>query len=141
MLNDSWKQVQTELDDTHHSESNAAHDFTMRKHSPEDQRSQDTKRLQKEKSENTEFATALAAEKVDLTEAERWASEKTSQAASTSTCSQVATVHEVSVKAFAEELKALLDATHAIQDQTYPQFHEKFITDLRTKPDSKHSKW
>ena len=125
VLNDSWKQVQTELDDTHHSESNAAHDFTMRKHSPEDQRFEDTKRLQKEKSENTEFATALAAEKVDLTEAEkRLASEKTSQAASTSTCSQVATVHEVSVKAFAEELKALLDATRAIRDQTYPQFHE-----------------
>ena len=141
VLNDSWKQVQTELDDTHHSESNAAHDFTMRKHSPEDQRSQDNKRLQ-EKSENTEFATVLATETVDLMEAEkRLGSEKVSQAASKSICSQVTTVHETPAMAVAEELKAWIGCNTCNPRRGISTVPREFITDLRTKPDSKHSKW
>ena len=41
-----------------------------------------------------------------------------SQAASKSSCVQVASEHEVPVKGFAEEMKALADATQLLQSET-----------------------
>ena len=87
---DLLKKAQTELDNTHHSEFNAAHDFAILQQSLDDQQTQDNKALEKGKSENTEFAAALAAEKKQI-----W-----------------------SVKNLAEELKAWAYATQAVQDQT-----------------------
>ena len=61
----------------------------------------------------------MATEKADLAEPSKsLVSLKASQAASQSTCSQMALDHETSVKAFAEELKTFAEATQVIQDQT-----------------------
>ena len=64
----------------------------------------------------SELATALVVEKAYPAEAQKsLASLKASQAASKSTCGQVASDYEFSVKGFAEELEALADATQVIQ--------------------------
>ena len=65
MLNDLLDKAQSELDDTRHAVSNAAHNFAMLKQSLEDQLAHNNKALEKAK------ADSLAAEKVDLAEAER----------------------------------------------------------------------
>merc|ERR1719414_2422993 len=59
VLNDLLDKSQTELDDTRHAESNAAHNFAMLKQSLEDQLAQDNKALEKGKTAKAEFATAL----------------------------------------------------------------------------------
>ena len=108
----------------------------------EDKLTQDTKVLKKAK---TEFAAALTAEKTDLVEAsKRLVSLKTSQAASQSTCSQVTSDHEISVKDFAEELRTLAEATQVIQDQTagakfqaYSLFQQSSFAGLQTKTEVK----
>ena len=100
---DLLKKAQTELDDIHYSESNSAHDFAMLKQSLQDQWTQDSQ-ARSEK------------HRADLAEADkRLTLLKASQADSKSTCSQVAKDHEISVKAFAEGLKAMADATPASQ--------------------------
>ena len=84
--------------------------------------------MEKAKSENTEFTAAVAAESANLAEAEKTlASLKASWGASKSTSSQVATDHETSVKAFAEELKALVDATKASQGSDVVTSSSEFI--------------
>ena len=66
-----------------------------------------------------EFTTSLDAEKVDLVEVQKSLSASVaSQAASKSSCVQVASEHEVPVKGFAEEMKALADATRVLQSET-----------------------
>merc|ERR1719383_669617 len=61
----------------------------------------------------------LEAERADLAEAEKsLAAVLASEAASKNSCAQVAADHEVSVKAFAEELKALADATQVLKSET-----------------------
>ena len=67
---------------------------------------QDNKALTKAMADNSEFASSLEAERADLAEAEK---------------SGVAADHEVSVKAFAEEMKALADATQVLKSETGPQ--------------------
>ena len=80
---------------------------------------QDNKALEKDNAGNSQFTIALAAEKADHAEAEKnSASLKASQPASKSTCGQVASDHETSVKAFAEGLDVLADATQVCQDET-----------------------
>ena len=101
VLTDLLNKVQSETSDTRHDEFSAAHNFATLKQFLENKLTQDTKVLKKAK---TEFAAALAAEKTDLAEASKsLVSLKTSQAASQSTCSQVTSDHEISVKDFAEE--------------------------------------
>ena len=51
--------------------SNAVHIFAHLKHSLEDQLTQDNKALTKAKTDNSEFASSLEAERVDLAEAEK----------------------------------------------------------------------
>ena len=63
VLNDLLDKAQSELDDTRHAVSNAAHNFATLKQSLEDQLAQDNKALDKAKAES------LAAEKGDLAEA------------------------------------------------------------------------
>ena len=65
VFNDLLDKAQSELDDTRHAVSNAAHNFAMLKQSLVDQLAQDNKALEKAK------ADSLAAEKADLAEAER----------------------------------------------------------------------
>ena len=65
MLTDLLNMEQSEIDDTRQAEHNASHNFTMLKQFLEDKLTQDTKVLKKA---NTEFAAALAAEKIDLAE-------------------------------------------------------------------------
>ena len=67
-----------------------------------------------------------------------------SQAVSKSSCTQVASDHEASVKAFAEELKALAEATQVLQSetggaegQTYSLLQESSIAALQTSTDLK----
>jgi len=140
VLNDLLDKAQTELDDTRHAESNAAHNFALLKQSLEDQLAQLNKDLEKAKADVAEFTTSLDAGKADLAEAEKsLAALVASQAASKSSCVQVASDHEASVKAFAEELKALADATHVLQSetggaegQTYSLFQESSSAGLQT---------
>jgi len=140
VLNDLLDKAQTELDDTRHAESNAAHNFAMLKQSLEDQLAQLNKDLEKAKADVAEFTTSLDAGKADLAEAEKsLAALVASQAASKSSCVQVASDHEASVKAFAEELKALADATQVLQSetggaegQTYSLFQESSSAGLQT---------
>ena len=145
VLNDLLDKAQTELDDTRHAESNAAHNFAMLEQSLEDQLAQDNKALEKAKTAKAEFATALEGARADLAEAERsLAALVASQAASKNSCTQVASDHEASVKAFAEELKALTDATQVLQSetggaegQTYSLFQESSSAALQTTTDLK----
>ena len=145
VLNDLLDKAQTELDDTRHAESSAAHNFAMLKQSLEDQLTQNNKALEKAKTDKAEFATALEAEKADLAEAEKsMAALVASQAVSKNSCAQVASDHEASVTAFAEELKALTDATQVIQSetggaegQTYSLFQESSSAALQTTTDLK----
>ena len=58
VLNDLLDKAQTELDDTRHAESNAAHNFAMLKQSLQDQLTQDNKALEKAKTDKAEFSTA-----------------------------------------------------------------------------------
>ena len=140
VLNDLLEKAQTELDDIRHAESNAAHNFAMLKQSLEDQLAQLNKALEKAKADVAEFTTSLDAGKADLAEAEKsLAALVASQAASKSSCVQVASDHEASVKGFAEELKALEDATHVLQSetggaegQTYSLFQESSSAGLQT---------
>jgi len=119
VLNDLLDKAQTQLDETRHAESNAAHNFALLKQSLEDQLKQDNKALTKAKADNSEFASSLEAERADLAEAEKsLAAVLASEAASKNSCAQVAADHEVSVKAFAEELKALADATQVLKSET-----------------------
>ena len=60
------KKVQTELDDTHHSESNGVHDSPMLEECLEDQRTEDNLALKKTKVQKIKFATTLVARKADL---------------------------------------------------------------------------
>ena len=99
VLDDLLDQAQTLLDVTRHAESNC-YNFALFKHSLEDQLTQDNKASTKAKADNSEFVSSLEAERADLAEAEK---------------SGVAADHEVSVKAFAEEMKALSDAQRLVQ--------------------------
>ena len=63
--------AQSLLDVTSHAESNAVHNFALLIHSLEDQLTQDNKALTKAKADNSEFASSLEAERVDLAEAEK----------------------------------------------------------------------
>ena len=59
------------------------------------------------------------AKRADLAEAEKsLVTLVASQAASKSSCTQVASDHEASMKAFAEELKALAEPTQVLQSET-----------------------
>ena len=103
--------AQTEFDDTRHAESNAAHNFSMLQQSLE--------ALKKAKADVAEFTTSWDAEKADLVEAEKSLSASVeSQAASKSSCVQVASEHEAPVNGVAEEMKALTDATQVLQSET-----------------------
>ena len=111
--------VQTELDDTRHTESNAAHNFLLLQQSLEDQLAQLNRALKKAKADVAEFTTSLDAEKADLVEVEKSLSSSVeSQVASKSSCVQVASEHEAPVNCFAEEMKALADATQVLQPET-----------------------
>merc|ERR1712064_21522 len=91
------------------------------------------------------FSTALEAARADLAKAEKsLAALVASQAASKNSCTQVASDHEASVKAFAEELKALTDATQVLKSetggaegQTYSLFQESSSAALQTTTDLK----
>ena len=111
VLTELLNKAQFEIDDTRDAKSNVAHHIAMLMQFLEDQLTQDNKALEKAKADKTEFAAALATEKVDLAEAlKTLVSLKASQA--------VALDHETSMKAFAEELKTSAEATQVIQDQT-----------------------
>ena len=72
-----------------------------------------------EKADVAEFTTSLDVGRDALAEAEKsLAAGEESQDASRSSCVQVASDHEASVKAFAEELKAWADATKVLQTKT-----------------------
>eukprot|EP00450_Noctiluca_scintillans_P002421 CAMPEP_0194482150 /NCGR_PEP_ID=MMETSP0253-20130528/4235_1 /TAXON_ID=2966 /ORGANISM="Noctiluca scintillans" /LENGTH=688 /DNA_ID=CAMNT_0039321673 /DNA_START=47 /DNA_END=2116 /DNA_ORIENTATION=+ len=145
VLNDLLDKAQTQLDETRHAESNAAHNFALLRQSLEDQLAQDNKALEKAKADRAEFSTALAAEKADLAESEKsLTAVEASQAASKSSCAQVASDHEVSVAAFEAELKAMAEATQVLQSetggaegQTYSLFQVISDTGLRTTTDLK----
>jgi len=147
VLNDLLDTAQTELDDTRHAESTAAHNFAMLKQSLEDQLAQNKKALAKAKTDKAEFTTSLEAGKADLAEAEKsLAALVESQAVSKSSCTKVASDHEASVTSFAEELKALTDATQVLQSetggaegQTYSMFQESSSTGSQTTTDLKGS--
>ena len=145
VLNDLLGKAQSKLDDTRHAESHAAHNFARLKQSLEDQLAQDNKVLEKAKTDNAEFATSLEAEKPDLAEAEKsLASLEAAQAAAKSNCGRVASDHEASVESFANELKALTEATQFLQSetggaegQTYSLFQESSVACLQTTSDLK----
>ena len=110
----------------------------------EDQLTQDNKALEKAKADKTKFATALAAEKVDLAEAPKSLVSLKAFRPQACTCSQVALDHETSVKDFAKELKTLAEATQVIQDQTgwakkqaYSLFQQSSYAGLQTKTELK----
>ena len=86
VLNDFLEKAQTELGDTRHSWSNAAHNFEMLKQSFEDQLTQLDTDLDKANANEAEFTTSLEVGEVDL-----WRL----------SCAQVAFDHVASVKAFA----------------------------------------
>ena len=71
VLSDFLVKAQTELDDTRHAESNAAHNFSMLQQSLEDQFAQLNRALKKAKADVAEFTTSLDVEKTDLVEAEK----------------------------------------------------------------------
>ena len=104
VLIDLLDRAQTELDDTRHAESNAAHNFSMLQQSLEDQLAQLNRALKKAKAD--EYTTSLDVENAE------------SQAASKTSCVQVASEHEALVKGFAEEMKALADATQVLQSES-----------------------
>merc|ERR1712136_478448 len=145
VLNNLLDKAQNQLDETLHAESNAAHNFALLKQSLEDQLTQDNKALTKAKADNSEFASSLEAERADLAEAEKsLAAVLASEAASKNSCAQVAADHEVSVKAFAEELKALADATQVLKSETgaaeghtYSLFQVSAFTGVQTTMDLK----
>ena len=87
------------------------------KQSLEDQLAPHNKDLEKAKANEAEFTTSLELG----AEAEKsLAALVASQAASKSSCVQVASDHDASVKAFAEELKALADAKQAARQERAP---------------------
>ena len=143
MLTELLDKAQTELDDARFAVTNAAHNFATLKQSIEDQMAQAKTALEKDKAVKSELATALVVEKADPAEAqESLASLKTSQASSKSTCGQVASDYELSVKGFAEESEALADATQEIQGEiggakepTYSLVQEKVRIGLKTTTD------
>ena len=119
VLSDFVDKAQTKFVDTRHAESNAAHNFSMLQLFLEDQLAQLNRALKKAKADVAEFTASLDAEKADLVEAEKSLSASVaSQAASKSSCVQVASEHEVLVKGFAKEMKALADATQVLQSET-----------------------
>ena len=133
VLTELLNEAQFEIDDTRDAKSNVAHHFAVFVQFLEDQLTQDNKALEKAKADKTEFAAALATQKVDLAEASKsLESLKASQA--------VALDHETSMKAFAEELKTSAEATQVIQDQTgrakkqtYSLFQASSFAGLQTK--------
>ena len=75
--------------------------------------------LNKAKADMAESTTSLDAEKADLVEVEKSLSVSVaSQVPSKSTCVQVASEHVAPVKGFAEEMKALADATQVLHSET-----------------------
>ena len=89
--------------------------FSMLQQSLEDLLAQ----LNKAKADMAESTTSLDAEKADLVEVEKSLSVSVaSQVLSKSTCVQVASEHEAPVKGFAEEMKALADATQVFHSET-----------------------
>ena len=66
VLSDLLDKAQTELDDTRHAESNAAHNFSMHQQSLEDQLAQLNRAFTKAKADVAESTTSLAAEKTVL---------------------------------------------------------------------------
>ena len=106
VLNDLMDKAQTQLDETRHAESNAARNFALLRLSPEDQLAQDNKALTKAKAVNSKFVSSPETERADLAEAERsLAAALAYEVASKDSCAQVAADHEVSAKAFTEEVR------------------------------------
>ena len=106
MLNGLLDKAQTELGDTRHSESNAAHNFVMLRQSLEDQFAQLNKGLEKAKANEASLEAEKSSTALEV-----------SQASSRSSCAQVAFDHVASVTAFGEELTAVADETQAARQE------------------------
>ena len=63
MLSDLQDKALTEVDDSRHAESIAAHNFALLEQSFQDKRAQGTKALEKAKMEKNEISTAFEAER------------------------------------------------------------------------------
>ena len=94
-----------------------------------------------------QFVDRSEATRADLAGAEKsLVTPVTSQAAGKSSCTQVASDHEASVKVFAEELKAWTEAMQVLQSETYGAdghtyslFQENSSAALQTSTDFKGS--
>ena len=92
-----------------------------------------------------QFVDRSEAKRADIAKAEKsLAALMASQAAGKSSCTQVVSDHETSVKVFAEELKAWTEATQVLQSetsgddrQTYSLFQENSSASLQTSTDFK----
>ena len=92
-----------------------------------------------------QFVDRSEAKQDDISKAEKsLAALMASQAAGKSSCTQVVSDHETSVKVFAEELKAWTEATQVLQSetsgddrQTYSLFQENSSAALQTSTDFK----
>jgi chromosome segregation ATPase len=119
VLTNLLTKAQTQLDAARKAETNAAHNFALLKQSLEDQKSQNQKALDEAKAEKDELSAELSSAKADLAEAEKSLKVlEESMAASDSSCAQVAKDHELSVAAFAEELKAIREGTSILRSET-----------------------
>ena len=136
VLSDLLDKAQTELDDTRHTESNAAHSFSLLQQSLEDQLVQLNRALKKAKADVAEFTTSLDAQKADLVEVEKSLSASVASEAASKT---VASKWPPSTRlpwGFAEEMKALADVTQVLQSETGGA-----VQVLRCRHTSQDSKW
>jgi len=119
VLEDLKEKAEGELSDLRKAESNAAHNYSMLKQSLEDQLAADNKDLDREKAAKSAATEGKATAEGDLsvTVADLQGA-KTALETASSTCMEVASDHEATVKARDEELSVIAKATEILKETT-----------------------
>jgi hypothetical protein len=147
VLEDMKEKAESQLNDLRKAESNAKHQYDMLKQSLEDEIEADTKDLDEEKSLKAATEEKKATAEGDLAEtAKELKKDKDSLEVASTTCMQVATDHENTVKSRTEELAAIATAVKILKDtsagaveQTYSflQLGSKTSSRLQSRTDLK----
>merc|ERR1719240_1397451 len=119
VLEDMKEKAEGELSDLRKAESTAKHNFDMLKQSLTDEIEADTKDLDEEKSLKASTEEKQATAEGDLAETvKELEKDKKSLEVAQTTCMQVATDHDVTVKARAEELNVIATAKKVLKEST-----------------------
>merc|ERR1719183_437050 len=145
VLEDMKEKAEGQLADLRKAESNTKHQYNMLKQSLEDEIEADTKDMDEEKSLKAATEENKATAEGDLAETvKELAKDKESLEVASTTCMQVATDHEATVKARDEELTAIATAEKILKESTGGAVDQSYsllqvASSLRSRADLKNA--